>query len=76
VLTFLVYLDDDYEGGETAFPALGISFRGQIGDGLMFRNAARDGTPDQRAIHAGLPVTQGVKHIASRWIRAEQLRLE
>ena len=76
VLTFLVYLDDRYEGGETVFPALGISFRGQVGDGLLFRNAAHDGTPDPRAIHAGLPVTQGEKLIASRWIRAEQLRLE
>jgi prolyl 4-hydroxylase len=76
VLTFLVYLDEDYEGGETAFPALGLEVRGRKGDGLLFRNAARDGTPDQRAIHAGLPITRGVKHVASRWIRAERLQLE
>jgi len=76
VLTFLVYLDEDYEGGETAFPALGLQVRGRTGDGLLFRNVARDGTPDQRSIHAGLPVTRGVKHVASRWIRAERLRLE
>jgi prolyl 4-hydroxylase len=76
VLTFLVYLDDGYEGGETVFPALGISVRGRAGDGLLFRNAANDGTPDPRAIHAGLPVTRGVKHVASRWIRAEKLNLE
>jgi prolyl 4-hydroxylase len=76
VLTFLVYLDDGYEGGETVFPALGISVRGRTGDGLLFRNAADDGTPDPRALHAGLPVTRGVKHVASRWIRAEKLNLE
>ena len=76
VLTFLVYLDEDYEGGETAFPALGLQVRGRTGDGLLFRNAARDGTPDQRSIHSGLPVTRGAKHVASRWIRAERLRLE
>jgi prolyl 4-hydroxylase len=76
VITFLVYLDEGYEGGETAFPALGLEVRGRKGDGLLFRNAAPDGTPDQRAIHAGLPVTRGVKHVASRWIRAERLRLE
>ena len=76
VLTFLVYLDEGYEGGETAFPALGIEVRGRRGDGLLFRNAASDGTPDQRAIHAGRPVTSGVKHVASRWIRAERLNLE
>lgn len=76
VLTFLVYLDDGYEGGETAFPAIDLQVRGRKGDGLMFRNAANDGTPDPRSIHAGLPVTHGVKHVASRWIRAQPLVLE
>ena len=76
VMTFLVYLDEDYEGGETAFPALDLRMKGRAGDGLLFRNASDDGTPDQRSIHAGLPVTRGVKHIASRWIRAQPLILE
>lgn len=76
VLTFLVYLDEDYEGGETAFPALGLQVRGRTGDGLLFRNADEGGTPDQRAIHAGQPVTRGVKHVASRWIRAAPLILD
>jgi prolyl 4-hydroxylase len=76
VLTFLVYLDEGYDGGETSFPALGITFRGQPGDGLLFRNASADGQPDPRAIHAGLPVTRGVKHLASRWIRAAPLIVE
>jgi prolyl 4-hydroxylase len=76
ILTFLVYLNEDYEGGETAFPALGIQVRGRTGDGLLFRNALPNGALDQRAIHAGLPVTRGVKHLASRWIRAAPLILE
>jgi prolyl 4-hydroxylase len=75
VVTFLVYLNEDYEGGETAFPALGFKVRGQLGDGLMFRNASGDGTPDPLAVHAGLPITSGVKHLASRWIRAAPLVL-
>jgi prolyl 4-hydroxylase len=76
MLTFLVYLNEDYDGGETAFPALGLQVRGRIGDGLLFRNALPDGTLDQRAIHAGLPVTRGIKLLASRWIRATPLVLE
>ncbi len=76
VLTFLVYLDDDYEGGETAFPRLGINVRGKTGDGLLFRNASSNGVPDPRSVHAGLPVTRGVKHLASRWIRATPLIVE
>jgi len=76
VLTFLVYLDDDYDGGETAFPRLGLSVKGCAGDGLLFRNATADGAVDPLAIHAGLPVTRGVKHVASRWIRATPLIVE
>lgn len=76
VMTFLVYLNEDFEGGQTSFPRLGISFRGQAGDGLLFRNASDDGAPDPRSIHAGLPVTRGVKHLASRWIRAAPLVVE
>jgi prolyl 4-hydroxylase len=76
VMTFLVYLNEDYDGGETCFPAVGVKFRGRTGDGLLFRNAAADGTPDPLALHAGLPVTRGVKHLASRWIRAAPLVVE
>jgi prolyl 4-hydroxylase len=67
----LVYLSDDYEGGETSFPHTGLSFRGRAGDALLFRNAGADGRPDPLSLHAGLPVTRGTKYLASRWIRAE-----
>ena len=76
ILTFLVYLNEDYEGGETSFPSAGLKFRGRTGDGLLFRNASPDGQPDARAIHAGLPVTRGQKLLASRWIRATPLVVE
>lgn len=76
VMTFLVWLNEDYEGGETAFPAADLKVRGKTGEGLLFRNAAADGTPDPRAIHAGLPVTRGAKFLASRWIRAAPLIVE
>ena len=69
MVTALVYLNDDYEGGETRFPELGISARGDVGDVLIFRNALPDGRPDPRTRHAGLPVTGGVKWLATRWIR-------
>ena len=72
ILTVLVYLSDDYEGGETQFPRTGLAFRGRIGDALLFRNARPDGSADPMALHAGLPVTKGVKYLASRWIRAER----
>ena len=70
VLTFLVYLNEGYAGGETVFPELGLSVAGRTGLGLLFANARPDGRPDPRTRHAGAPVTAGSKLIASRWIRA------
>lgn len=75
VLTALVYLNEDFDGGETDFPALGLSVRGKTGDALIFGNVTADGRVDQRTRHAGKPVQVGTKMIASRWIRAKSLDL-
>jgi prolyl 4-hydroxylase len=72
IATMLVYLTDDYEGGETSFLRTGLSFKGRKGDALLFRNVTASGERDQMALHAGLPVRRGVKTIASRWIRAQR----
>jgi len=69
VLTFLIYLNDDYEGGETDFPRLGIRHRGRRGDGLYFVNALPNRDPDLRMVHAGRPVTRGEKWIVSQFVR-------
>jgi len=70
ILTMIVWLNEGYEGGETMFAKTGAKFKGKTGDALLFRNALADGTRDPDAGHAGLPVTEGEKLIASRWIRA------
>lgn len=67
--TALVYLNGGYEGGETVFPELGLSAKGERGDCLVFRNVTDDGRGDPRTRHAGTPVTGGVKWLATRWIR-------
>jgi prolyl 4-hydroxylase len=68
-MTFLVWLNDDYDGGETFFPTAGLKLKGRRGDAILFRNTGPDGRRDPAAGHAGLPVTRGEKSIASRWIR-------
>jgi prolyl 4-hydroxylase len=69
ILTALIYLNDDYDGGETRFVKTGLTVKGRTGDVLVFRNVGRDGGLDLLSEHAGLPVTSGVKYLASRWIR-------
>lgn len=67
--TAIVYLNDAFEGGETAFPKLGLSLRLGVGDMILFRNGGSGQNPDPRMVHAGEPVTAGEKWIATRWIR-------
>lgn len=68
-VTALVYLNDDYTGGETQFVNLDLKVRGRTGDCLIFVNADAQGRADERMRHAGLPVQSGVKWLATRWIR-------
>lgn len=69
VLTALIYLNDDYEGGETFFARTGLKVRGRKGDALVFRSTTGDRRADPLSEHAGLPVTRGTKFLGSRWIR-------
>jgi prolyl 4-hydroxylase len=69
VATCLTYLNDDYDGGETAFPRIGWSFRGKPGDALLFANVTPDKQPDPLSLHAGTPVTRGRKYLLSQWVR-------
>ena len=69
IATFLLYLNDDFEGGETEFPEAGIRFRGKKGDALFFTNVSRDGQPDRKSVHVGCSPTAGEKWILSQWIR-------
>ena len=43
IATLLVYLNEDYEGGETAFESTGLRHRGARGDALMWANTLPDG---------------------------------
>ncbi|MGE0582950.1 MAG: 2OG-Fe(II) oxygenase [Steroidobacteraceae bacterium] len=70
IATFLLYLNDDYEGGETDFPRAGFRYRGARGDALLFFNVDAAGLPDFNSVHAGQPTTRGEKWLFSQWIRS------
>lgn len=69
VATVLIYLNDDFEGGQTSFPRLGLNHRGKTGDALVFGNVDAAGRPDPRSQHAGCPPTRGEKWVFSQWVR-------
>lgn len=74
IITFLIYLNDGYKAGETAFPKLGISHKGRAGEGFFFTNALSDGAPDHRVLHAGTPPVNGEKWIVSQFIRNKSVK--
>jgi prolyl 4-hydroxylase len=74
LITFILYLNEDYDGGETAFPTLGFSHKGRVGEGIYFVNALPDMQPDLRMLHAGRPTTRGEKWIVTQFIRNRPTR--
>jgi predicted 2-oxoglutarate/Fe(II)-dependent dioxygenase YbiX len=70
IATFLIYLNDDYEGGETEFPRINLRHRAARGGALLFFKADAAGRPDYDTVHAGRPTTRGEKWLFSQWIRS------
>src|SRR4051794_1484114 len=69
IATFLIYLNEGYTGGDTAFPRTKLRFRGNVGDALLITNVDRSGNPDPLTLHAGTPPISGEKWVFSQWIR-------
>jgi len=72
IRTLLVYLNEDYAGGETHFSTAGHKIKGRVGDGLLFHNCDANGAPDKSSLHAGLPVVSGQKWLLSKWYREKR----
>lgn len=75
LFTALVYLNTEYEGGETAFPLLKWSHRGGKGNALIWRNVTTNVELDRNTLHAGSPPTSGEKWVLSQWIRGKRMPL-
>jgi hypothetical protein len=75
IKTCLVYLNDDFDGGETEFPKIGVKFRGRIGEAFVFDNVQPNGVGDMNTVHTGLPPTRGEKWLLSQWMRSKAQRI-
>jgi predicted 2-oxoglutarate/Fe(II)-dependent dioxygenase YbiX len=67
--TFIIALNDDYEGGETSFPNLGIKFKLKKGDAVFFHTLDNREQYTSMALHAGEPVKSGEKWGVTVWVR-------
>jgi len=67
--TVIAYLNASCTGGATTFPRLDLRVEPRAGSVLCFSNLDADGKPDPGAVHAGEPVTAGLKWICTLWMR-------
>jgi prolyl 4-hydroxylase len=72
--TAMAYLNTVEAGGATEFPRVPFSVPPQPGTLLVWNNMGEDGKPNPLALHAGLPVEQGVKYIVTKWYRVRPWR--
>ncbi|KAK6136921.1 hypothetical protein DH2020_029327 [Rehmannia glutinosa] len=87
IASFLLYLSDVEEGGETMFPfengsnmnigydyksCIGLKVRPRRGDGLLFYSLFPNGTIDKTSLHGSCPVVKGEKWVATKWIRNKE----
>ncbi|KAM1345457.1 hypothetical protein ACFX13_035643 [Malus domestica] len=85
--SFLLYLSDVEEGGETMFPyengaemgssydykkCIGLKIMPRQGDGLLFYSVFPNGTIDPTSLHGSCPVIKGEKWVATKWIRNQE----
>jgi prolyl 4-hydroxylase len=69
--TVLIYLNDDYTGGETRLPRIGVSVVPERGKAVLFTNLKPDGRPNPIAQHEAKIVLSGEKWVVNQWIRQE-----
>ena len=67
--TLLLYLNDDFEGGETYFPQLNFKAKPQKGRVLYFKDRDEEQNIIPYSLHAGLPVNNGIKYACNIWVR-------
>jgi hypothetical protein len=68
VHTLLVYLNEDFEFGETYFPELNLKVKPKVGRALYFLDRDENGNNILQSSHAGLPIKNGVKYGCNIWI--------
>jgi len=67
VATLLIYLNDDYTGGQTEFPAIPFLVQPKMGKGILFWSTDNMGNIHDEALHRGLEVLSGKKYICTVW---------
>lgn len=72
--TFMIYLNEECEGGKTEFVNLKTAFTPKTGTALIWNNLLEDGTPNENTLHHAHPITKGEKIVITKWFRETNFR--
>lgn len=68
--TFITYLKSPIKGGGTIFPDIGLEVAPQTGSAVFFSYDKPE--ESTKTLHGGLPVIEGEKWIATKWLREKK----
>ncbi|HYI40399.1 MAG TPA: 2OG-Fe(II) oxygenase [Allosphingosinicella sp.] len=68
-ITAVLYLNDDFDGGATSFPSLGLEWSARKGCALVFRNLDEMDRPIEWSLHKAEKVNAGLKYACNIWTR-------
>ena len=69
--TFMVYLNDVHDGGETEFAEISKTIKPQQGMAVIWNNLNKDGSINPNTMHHAHPVKSGYKSIITKWFRSK-----
>lgn len=67
--TLMIYLNDDFEGGETRFTNINKSVLPEVGKAVFWKNIDENKNIIPESMHEGCEVTSGKKYIITSWWR-------
>ena len=75
VETAIIYLNQNFEGGNTYFPKLNKSVNPKVGRLVRFSNVDQSGNIIAASLHEGEPVLDGEKAIVTKWRRENLVKI-
>jgi prolyl 4-hydroxylase len=70
--TFMIYLNNVDEGGETRFNLVDLDFAPVKGCAIFWNNLNKNANENVFSTHGGLPILKGEKYIITKWFRQNE----
>lgn len=71
--TFLIYLNDDYVGGETHFTIMNKTIKPERNKIVWWKNTLPNGSQNMATIHESKKIYSGTKFLVGIWVRQQMV---